>query len=128
MMDERRGLFAALKGFADSALALVHTRLELFVVEAAEERQRLSSLLALSLAAALLLVLGALLAVAALTLALWEHRVLVVGLAAAAFLLAGIGCALQARARARTRSHLFAASLGELQRDRDALRATSVPE
>lgn len=128
MTEDRRGLFAALKGFADSALGLVHTRLELFVVEAAEERQRLSSLLALSLAAALLLVLAALLGVAAVTLALWEHRVAVVSLAALAFLATGVACALKARNKARSRSQLFAASLGELRQDRDALRATANPE
>lgn len=128
MTEERRGLFSALKGFADSALEMAHTRLELFVAEVAEERQRLSSLLAFALAAALLLVLGTLLAIAALTLVWWEHRVAVVSLAALAFLVCGIGCAALAVNRARSRTQLFAASLGELRRDREALRAATDPE
>jgi uncharacterized membrane protein YqjE len=123
MTESGGGLFGSLKGFADTTLEIVHTRLELFVTEAVEERQRLSSLLAFAVGAVILIALAALLAVAALALAFWESRVAVVAVAALVFGGLGIGCGLLAMRRAQTRSQLFAASLGELRKDRAALRA-----
>ena len=56
--------------------------------------------------------------------ALWDtHRLLAIGGFAALYLGMGIGFALAARACAAAGTQLFAASLGEFEKDRDRLSA-----
>lgn len=120
-MGESPGLFAALKHLGAVALGVVQTRLALFANEVAEERLRLTSLIATTLAAAVFLAVGLLLAVAFLLVLFWEQRLWV--LAGATLACAALGLVLlrSARQQASRRSGLFAASLAELQTDRDRL-------
>lgn len=126
-MAETRGLFGALRQLGAVALGVVQTRLALLANEVAEERLRLTTLAATGLAAIICLTVGALLAVAFLVVLFWEQRLWVLGGGAFAALVAG-GAFLRSAARqARRPTALFAASLAELQTDREQLAGTSSP-
>lgn len=121
--DGKPRLAASLRGFLDSGLATLQTRLELLVVEAQEEKLRLSALLFNVVLASLLIGFGTVFLAAFLTVLFWdEHRLLALGLGTAALFGAGLFAASNAAGEIRRGSRLFAASLAELARDRDALR------
>ena len=121
----REGLFAALKNIPVTLLAIGQTRLELFANEV--ETQKLTVLRMLLLAQAMLFCagLGLLLAVALITLLMWDQRLIVVAVFAALFLLAA---ALSYRALMRivnAPEPAFAATLAELREDMRQLKAAS---
>ncbi|MBN9698245.1 MAG: phage holin family protein [Zoogloea sp.] len=114
----------SLRGLADSGLATVQTRLELFAVELKEEKLRAAGFLFDTVLAALFIGFGVVFLLAFLTVLLWDsQRLLALGLATAGLLAAGIWAATRAAARMRSGSRLFASSLAELAQDRDALRS-----
>lgn len=118
------GLLASLRGLFSTALALLQTRLELLATELQEEKLRLSSVLVFSVAALLLLSIGTVFLAIFLTLLFWDtHRLLVIGCATLVFLGGGVGAWILAQRQIRGGSQLFAASLAELQQDRNALQA-----
>lgn len=121
------GLFESLKGFASTALEVVHTRLELLATELVEERIRLGLLLSYAAAAVILLSLGVVLAVTTLAVVFWEQRVVLFTLATLVFLGAGGLAAWLAMRQIGKHSRLFSASLGELTKDRVALAAAPPP-
>ncbi len=113
----------SLRGLADSGLATLQTRLDLFAVELHEEKIRAAGFLFNTVLAALFIGFGVLLLALMLGLALWDsHRLLGLGLAAVLLLGAGLLAATRAAARLREGSRLFHASLAELQQDRDRLQ------
>ena len=113
----------SLRGLADSGLATVQTRLELFAVELKEEKLRAGSFLFDTVLAALFIGFGVIFLMAFLTVLFWDsHRLLALGLATTGLFLAGIWAATRAAARLRAGSRLFAASLAEIAQDREALR------
>lgn len=117
------GLAGSLRRLAGTFAAILQTRLELLVTEAQEEKLRLVSLLAYAFAAFFFLGFGVVLLALLLTVLLWDsQRLLALGVFAALFLGAGTVAAIAALRGARAGSKLFAASLAELSRDRDALR------
>ncbi|THF62829.1 hypothetical protein E6C76_16290 [Pseudothauera nasutitermitis] len=124
MSETRKPRLAdSLRGFLDAGLSTVQTRLELLAVEVQEEKLRLTSLLFNTVLCALMLGLGVVFLVIFLAVLFWEeHRLLVLGLATAAFIGVGIWTASNAARELRRGSRLFAASLSELARDREALR------
>lgn len=124
MSDERRARLAdSLRGILDAGLHTVQTRLELLSVEFQEEKLRLTSLLLNVVLCALLAGAGMLFLAAFLTVLWWEdHRLLVLGLATVIFLGAALLTASNAARELRRGSRLFAASLAELARDRDAVQ------
>lgn len=117
------GLFESLKGFAGTALEIARTRLELLSTELAEERIRLGLLMTYAVAAVILLALGLVLAVISLAVIFWEQRILLFVLATVIFFASGALAAVLALRQLRGGSRLFAASLGELAKDRAALIA-----
>ena len=118
------GLFASTRGLLGTGVTLLHNRLELLGVELAEERLRLSSLLAYGAAAFLCITVGLIFLSVFLTVLLWENnRLLALGVFSALFLGAGIASLTLAMSLARSGSKLFSASLGELYKDREALAA-----
>ncbi|WP_324780882.1 phage holin family protein [Thiobacillus sedimenti] len=120
------GLFESLKTFAGSLVAIAHTRLDLLANDLEEERDWLLSVLGLLLLAAFCLGLGLLLLVLLLVVAFWEsHRLLVLAGLAALFLGSGAAAVGWARHKLRTKPRLFAASLGELSKDRERLMGRS---
>lgn len=112
------GVLDTLRGLLVTGIALAKVRLELLSTEVREEKARLLAILAYGGAAIFLLAAGAVFLAVFLTVLLWDsHRLLVLGLAAAVFLLAGAGAAMTARRLAGTPAKLFEASLEELKRD-----------
>lgn len=120
--SRQRGLFASTKGLLGTGVTLLHNRLELLGVELAEERVRLVSLLAYGGAAFLCIAAGLVFLAIFLTVLMWEsNRLLALGVFSALFLGAGIASLIMARNLAGSGSKLFAASLAELRKDREAL-------
>lgn len=118
------GLFASLRGLLATAAALLKTRGELLAAELEEERLRLLGLILYGAMALFLLGVGAVFLAVFLTVLLWEsHRLLVLGMFAAAFLTAGFIAWAVARRLAGAKSPLFSASLAELELDRAALES-----
>lgn len=116
------GLFRSLRGLLATLLATARTRLELLQVELEEEKLRLAGIGVLAIAAVFFLVLAVLVFTFFVILLFWDtHRVMVSGLVALAYLILGLCCAAAARARANTKSTLFAASLAQLDADRERL-------
>lgn len=122
-MSRPAGLFASLRGFATTGVALLRTRVELLKVEAQEEVGRIAGLLLWSIAAVLCGIVGLTFLAVLLTVLLWEtQRVLALAVFATLFLgsaAVAVGIALRL---ARRGSQLFSASLAELRRDETALR------
>ena len=115
-------LAVSLKGFVSSLIEIVHVRLELITVEARDEALRLTELLVYGALAVALLTLGIAFLAVLLTVLLWDsHRLLVLTLFSTLFITLGVVAAVIARARMAEGTRLFAATLDELKRDRDAL-------
>ena len=113
----------SLKGLADSGLATLQTRLELFSVELKEEKLRAGSFLFDTVLAALFIGFGVVFLMAFLTVLFWDsHRLLALGLATTGLFIAGVWAATRAAGRMRSGSRLFASSLAEIAQDREALR------
>ena len=121
----REGLFAALRNIAITLLAMGQTRLELLGNEI--EIQKVNAIRMLLLAQAMLFcaALGVVLSVVLVALLLWEQRLVVVAVFAAAFLAAAAWCY---RALVRTLSaqeSAFSATLAELREDMRRLKTAS---
>ena len=113
----------SLKGLADSGLATLQTRLELFSVELKEEKLRASGFLFDTVLAALFIGFGVVFLMAFLTVLFWDsHRLLALGLGTTGLFIAGVWAATRAAGRLRSGSRLFASSLAEIAQDREALR------
>lgn len=121
--DSRPRLAASLRGLMDSGLGILQSRLELLVVEVQEEKLRLAGLLLNIVLTAVLVGFGVVFLAIFLTVLFWEeHRLLALGLGTAALFGAGLFTASNAAADLRRGTRLFAASLAELARDREAVR------
>lgn len=113
----------SLKGLADSGLATLQTRLELFSVELKEEKLRAGSFLFDTVLAALFIGFGVVFLMAFLTVLFWDsHRLLALGLGTTGLFIAGVWAATRAAGHLRSGSRLFASSLAEIAQDREALR------
>ena len=116
------GLFASLKGLLGTSLGLLHNRLELLGIELAEERGHLLTLIAYGAAAFVFFGAGLVFLAVLVTVLFWNtHPILVLGLFAGAFLMAGWLALRQAVGHSRIGSEIFSASLAELRKDRAAL-------
>lgn len=117
-----RGLFASLRHLLATLIGTARTRLALLQVELEEEKLRLTGIAILAAAAAFFIALAIVVFTFFLVLLFWDtHRVLATGLIAATYLIIGIGLAVAARRRAAAKSTLFAASLAQLDADREHL-------
>ena len=113
----------SLHGIVDAGLQTVQTRLELLALELQEEKLRLSGLAINIVLCGLLLGFGLVFLMVFLTVLFWEeHRLLALGISTAACLGGGLLAASNAAREFKRGSRLFAASLAELARDRDALK------
>lgn len=117
------GLFDSVKNFTASFVAHVHTRLQLFATEFAEEQLRLAALLFSALAALFFLFSAMLLAAFFVIAAVWDtsYRLHVVGGLTLLFLLCAASLWGIVRARLGAKPRLFQASLAELYKDRQQL-------
>jgi uncharacterized membrane protein YqjE len=124
--DRRGGLFDSVKVLVGTLLAMAQTRLELLSTEIEEQRAWLGALLVWTLVALFCAGVGVVLATLFVIMSLWDtHRLLALGIPAILFLL-GAGLALRiVLGKARAKPRLFAASLGELSKDRKELTSRS---
>ncbi len=119
----RGGLLQSIKHLAQTLLGAAQTRLEILATEIEEERVRLEQMLLVALAAAFCFVMGVVLAIALVVVYFWDtHRLLAVGMLAAAFLAASLVLGLILRDKVKTRPKPFAITRGELAKDRAMLR------
>ena len=125
----REGLYSALKNSIATLISIGKTRAELLVTEIEEEKYRLKILGSKAIGAAFFLGMAIVMAVFCLATLFWEQRVLVFGLFAAFFALAGILLVSSLNRQAMQPSKLFRASLTELEADMAQLRRyTKKPE
>lgn len=125
----REGLYSALKNSIATLISIGKTRAELLVTEIEEEKYRLKILGSKAIGAAFFLGMAIVMAVFCLATLFWEQRVLVFGLFAAFFALAGILLVSSLNRQAKQPSKLFRASLIELEADMAQLRRyTKKPE
>jgi len=116
------GLMHSLRGLAATALGVLQTRLDLLVSEIEEERLRILQLLVWGSVALLFFAFALLMLTFAVILVFWDtDRVLVAVVLGGVYLAVGIALAVGARRRAQ-RPRLFAASMSELEKDRDTFR------
>ena len=116
------GLLESLRNLSVSLVGIVHTRLELLSTDISEEREQLTTFLILVLVALGCFGLGIVLLAVLIAIFFWEtHRLLALAGLTGFFLAVGIGLGGYAMHRIRTKPRLFAASLAELSKDRQAL-------
>ena len=116
------GVLAVLRRLTGNAVELLHTRLELLIVEIEEERSRFVRILLLSVIAGFFLSIGVVTLTIFIILLAWEsHGLLAAGLLATLYFGIGIVLGLSVRYLAKERSKLFSSSLAELKKDRDGL-------
>jgi uncharacterized membrane protein YqjE len=117
-----KGLLESLAALVATLVAIAHTRLDLLSADLEEDRERVLSLLVLTLAALFCLGVGVVLATILIVVAFWDtHRVLALSGLAGFFLAVGMAAWMFAMHKARTKPRLFAASLSELLKDRQQL-------
>jgi uncharacterized membrane protein YqjE len=120
------GLFGSLKALAATLLAIALTRLELFSTELEEEWIRLVSILRWALAALFCAALGVVFATLFVVFALWNtHPLLALGVPAVLFFLVGVVAWRIVDGKVRSKPRMFAASLAELDKDREQLISRS---
>ena len=117
-----KGLLESLAALAATLVAIAHTRLDLLSADLEEDRERVLSLLVLTLSTLFCLGVGVVLATILIVVAFWDtHRVLALSGLAGFFLAVGMAAWMFAMHKARTKPRLFAASLSELLKDRQQL-------
>lgn len=116
------GLFASLRVFAGTSVAIAQTRLELLANEVEEEKLRVGQLLVFGGIALLSVAVGVVFLAIFMTVLLWDsHRLLVLGIFSVLFLGVGVVAILLFRGYASAGSKLFSTSLAELGKDRQRL-------
>ena len=128
MSDDKDPVSGPLRRLGASMLTLGRIRLELFAIEAQEEKERIASLLLWAVLAALLAGFGLLMVILLITVALWDsHRLLALGVGTAVLVAAAAVAVSKVKALIDQPASLFQASIGELRADADALRRTPGP-
>ena len=128
MSDDKEPVSAPLRRLGASLLTLGRIRLELFAIEAQEEKERIAGLLLWAVLGALLAGFGLLMALTLVTVALWDsHRLLALGGGTVVLITAAVVAMLKVRALIAQPASLFQSSIGELRADADALRRRPGP-
>lgn len=118
------GLIASLSGVLVSVLGIAGTRMELLGLEVAEEKERLVEVLFSVLAAAFALSLAVLLTTFLVIAYFWDtYRLMAIGSFAVLYAAAGGWLIVGLKRDLAAHPPLFAATLAELEKDREALRA-----
>lgn len=121
-MPDSGGLMGSAKRLLNTLLEVVATRLELLSNELQEERLRLTQMLFFALGALFFLGMTVLTLTVFVVVLFWdEHRLAVLLMLSVFFFLAGLLMTMLYRQQARAKPRLFAASLAELQTDRQEL-------
>lgn len=115
-------MLGPVRELARTLLSFALTRTRLAATEIEEQALRLIEILVWIALALFFLGVAVVFAAVLVVLLFWDsNRLLAAGLLAALFVAIGAGAALVARARLRERPKLLAATLAELERDRDTL-------
>lgn len=123
MSDAKEPVSAPLRRLGVSLLTLSRIRLELFAIEAQEEKERIASLLLWAVLAALLAGFGLLMGLVLITVAFWDdHRLLALGGGTVVLIAAAVVAVLKVKKLIDQPASLFQSSIGELRADADALR------
>ncbi len=119
------GFLSSLKNTLIVLVASFHTRLELFVTELEEERERLKQTLVLTLLLFIGLGFGFILLNVFAVALFWQNGwIAAIGALAAVYLGLGVIAGMALRKKILTRPGLFPATLAELRKDCDRLRAS----
>ncbi len=124
-MPPPEGVFSSIKNFASSFVSHLYTRLQLFAVEFAEEKHRLTSLLLSALTALFFIFMSVIFSALFVIAIAWDtsYRLHAVGSLVILFLIgAGVFWS-RAHAKLKSKPHLFQASLAELYKDREQLNS-----
>ncbi|MFG6459102.1 phage holin family protein [Roseateles sp. BYS96W] len=128
MSDDKEPVSAPLRRLGASLLTLGRIRLELFAIEAQEEKERIAGLLLWAVLGALLAGFGLLMALTLVTVALWDsHRLLALAGGTVVLIAAAVVAMLKVKALIAQPASLFQSSIGELRADADALRRRPGP-
>jgi uncharacterized membrane protein YqjE len=124
--ERSTGFLDTCKSVFVAITSALHTRLELFVTELEEERERLKQALLLTLLLFFGLSFGFILLNIFVVALFWEKGwLLALGGLATLYLGVGVVAAVMLRKKILTRPGLFPATSAELEKDRDRLKASS---
>jgi uncharacterized membrane protein YqjE len=123
VLREASSIVGDIRGIASTGVRAVRTRLELVAIELKEEKAWVVRLVIVAIAALYLLTFGLLLGIFALALFASEaNRPAILGIAAAAFLLAGGGGAIYIWLQSKKRHPIFEDTLRVLKGDEQGLQ------
>ncbi|HEX6801295.1 MAG TPA: phage holin family protein [Candidatus Binatia bacterium] len=124
--DSEPGILHGFKTALAVLSSMLHTRIDLFVTELEEERERLKQTLVLMLVLFFGLSFGLILLTIFIVALFWDKGwIAAVGCLGAIYLGVGVAAAMKLRSALLRRPGLFPATLAELGKDRDRLRASS---
>lgn len=124
--DSAPGILHGFKTVLAVLSSMLHTRLDLFVIELEEERERLKQTLVLTVVLFFGLSFGLILLTIFIVALFWDKGwIAAIGCLGAVYLGVGIAAAMKLRSALLQRPGLFPATLAELGKDRDRLRAAS---
>lgn len=124
--DSAPGILHGFKTVLAVLSSMLHTRLDLFVTELEEERERLKQTLVLTLVLFFGLSFGLILLTIFIVALFWDKGwIAAIGCLGAVYLGVGVAAAMKLRSALLRRPGLFPATLAELGKDRDRLRAAS---
>jgi len=116
------GLMVSIKRLLSTLIAIASTRLELLANELHEERLHLEQMLLYFLLVLFCIGMSIMLLTVFVVVLFWDdHRLAVLGGAAAVFLMLGMVLVSKLRMLARLKSRLFSVSLTELSKDKEQL-------
>jgi uncharacterized membrane protein YqjE len=123
------GLLGSLRGFADGLLGSVHDRVDLISIELQEEKHRLIQILFWVGAIVVMGLLTIVFVSFALVILLWDTaRMAAVGGLAGLYLAALVGAIVGFKRYLARQPRPFAATLSELQEDRECIRPENSPD
>ncbi len=118
------GLFKSMRNMVATVVAIVQTRLELLTTELQEEIHRTAELLIWTIIALLAAGMGLFMAALAIIFVFWDtHRVLAAVLVTSSFFAIALIAALVLGAKVRAKPRMLDATLAELAKDREHLKA-----
>lgn len=124
--DSEPGILHGFKTALAVLSSMLHTRIDLFVTELEEERERLKQTLVLMLVLFFGLSFGLILLTIFIVALFWDKGwIAAIGCLGAVYLGVGVAAAMKLRSALLRRHGLFPATLAELGKDRDRLRASS---
>jgi len=128
LSEDKEPVSGPLRRLGASLLTLGRIRLELFAIEAQEEKERIASLLVWAVLAALLAGFGLLMGLVLVTVVLWDsHRLLALAGGTAVLVVAAVVATRKVKGLIDQPATLFQSSIGELRADADALRRRPGP-